>query len=486
MEEKMKSFKILLFTLIILFIHSVAYSQPITVNSPNGGENWIKGTTHNITWTSSGITTGTFVVWLYDGETSIGKIKVGIPCTNGAHSISWIVGNLAGGGTAYSGSNFKIKVRQASLAPKDFSDAPFTISSGGGSTESITVTSPNGGGSWMLGYKYTINWTSTNLASKVRLELVRYKGQMLGIIAENLPASGSYQWEKAGEYPGNTAPAGKYLIRARSMAKFKCFDESDAPFNLKIFIHHLKPLIPPPVIESVLPFPVDALTPGTQLFIKGKNFNYQPIEILMFGNFTDDYNSNHSPIPLTKVTLESSTKVNGFVPIFSEKGHLDQTVEIRVKNGKGSLSNPWKVKFVGRKEHKVVLRDDVVVLHCGYDGNSNVCNDIVHKDPEIIWTLCPNTFSICGYHYNKWGAYGDDKGYDKYKISLKNGWVFKSMQKVVWEKSSGNEVLNGPNPPLPVGESIWTPKIHWKVSPNDHVKYRFKIIVEGPLGTHYK
>jgi hypothetical protein len=37
------------------------------------------------------------------------------------------VGNLAGGGTASSGSNFKIKVRQASLAPKDFSDAPFSI-----------------------------------------------------------------------------------------------------------------------------------------------------------------------------------------------------------------------------------------------------------------------------------------------------------------------------------------------------------------------
>jgi len=128
----MKSFKILLFAVIVLFIHSLAYSQSIRVISPNGGENWVKGTTHNITWTSSGITTGTFVVWLYDGETSIGKIKLGIPCTDGAHSISWIVGNLVVGGTAYSGSNFKIKVRQTSLAPKDFSDAPFTISEGGG------------------------------------------------------------------------------------------------------------------------------------------------------------------------------------------------------------------------------------------------------------------------------------------------------------------------------------------------------------------
>ncbi len=89
----MKSFKILLFALIVLFIHSVAYSQSITVTSPNGGENWVKGTTHNITWTSSGITSGTFTVRLFDGTTSIGIIQAGIPCTDGVHSIPWTVGN---------------------------------------------------------------------------------------------------------------------------------------------------------------------------------------------------------------------------------------------------------------------------------------------------------------------------------------------------------------------------------------------------------
>jgi hypothetical protein len=166
MGDKMKNFKILLFAVIVLFIHSVAYSQSITVTSPNGGESWQKGTSHNITWTSSGITTGTFVVLLFDGTTNIGTIQAGIPCTDGAHSIPWIVGNLAGGGTASLGSNFKIKVRQASLAPKDFSDAPFTISEpGGGPTGSITVINPHTGSSWCKGSTYAIQWKRTGTMS---------------------------------------------------------------------------------------------------------------------------------------------------------------------------------------------------------------------------------------------------------------------------------------------------------------------------------
>ena len=348
----------------------------------------------------------------------------------------------------------------------------------------LNLISPMNGAKWKLGHEHKIKWTSTNLTGKVRLELVRDKGPMLGIIAEYLPASGSYQWTKAGEYIGHTAQQGKYRIRVRSMTKFQFFDEGD-PFSLIRLIKPIK-LVAPPVIEGVLPVPPGALTPGTRLFIKGKNFDYQPVEILMSGNFQGLYNYTYNPIPLIKVKFESSTQVNGFVPIFSKKGQLDQTVEIRVKNGKGSLSNPWKVKFVGRKEQKVVLRNDVVVPHCGADGNSNVCNNVVHKDPDLTWTMHSNLISISGYHFNKWGAVGYDKGYDKYKINLKNGWKFKSLQKVKWVKSSGNEKLNGPSPPFPEGESNWTPKIHWEVSPNDHVTYHFKIIAEGPLGTHYK
>ena len=60
------------------------------------------------------------------------------------------------------------------------------------------------------------------------------------------------------------------------------------------------------------------------------------------------------------------------------------------------------------------------------------------------------------------------------------------MQKVEWHKSSGDEKLWGPTPSFPTGKTVWNPYIGWFVTPNDEVKYRIKVIVEGPIGTSYK
>ncbi len=53
----LKNVKIAFFSLFMfLFLQSAVFPQTITVNSPNGGEDWTVGTDHNITWTSSGVT----------------------------------------------------------------------------------------------------------------------------------------------------------------------------------------------------------------------------------------------------------------------------------------------------------------------------------------------------------------------------------------------------------------------------------------------
>jgi hypothetical protein len=231
----MKSFKILLFAMIVLFIHSIAYSQSITVTSPNGGENWVIGTTRNITWTSSGVTAGTFTVRLFDGTTSIGIIQASIPCTDGVHSIPWTVGNLAGGGTASSGSNFKIKVRQASLAPKDFSDAPFTISSVVGPTESITVTSPNGGESWQKGTSHNITWTSSGITTGTFTVLLFDGTTNIGTIQTGIPCTDgvhSIPWIVGNLSGGGTASSGSNFKIKVKQASLASKDFSDATFTI--------------------------------------------------------------------------------------------------------------------------------------------------------------------------------------------------------------------------------------------------------------
>jgi hypothetical protein len=213
MGEKMKSSKILLFAVIVLFIHSIAYSQSITVTNPNGGENWVIGMTHNITWTSSGITTGTFTVRLFDGTTNIGIIQAGIPCTDGVHSIPWTVGNLAGGGTVSSGSNFKIKVRQASLAPKDFSDAPFTITDPP-VTASIIIRKPNSKTNWCIGHRDYITWNKIgNMNSLVNIFLYNSTATTkLKTIVINTGNDGSRTWAVPTDLP-----PGNYVIKVETI-----------------------------------------------------------------------------------------------------------------------------------------------------------------------------------------------------------------------------------------------------------------------------
>ena len=106
-------------------------SQSIAVTSPNGGESWqIGGPDKNITWTSSGLTTGTFKITIFNGSTNLGTIATGIACSNGGHSFNWQVGKLITGAIVSAGINYRIKIRQQGETPYDFSDGNFEIKGG--------------------------------------------------------------------------------------------------------------------------------------------------------------------------------------------------------------------------------------------------------------------------------------------------------------------------------------------------------------------
>jgi len=95
----------------------------ITVTSPNGGESWTAGSTHNITWTSTG---------------SVGNVKIEYSVNNGS---SW---NTITSSTDNDGiyswklpdvSSFQclVRIKEASDgSPSDISNAVFSITTGGG------------------------------------------------------------------------------------------------------------------------------------------------------------------------------------------------------------------------------------------------------------------------------------------------------------------------------------------------------------------
>lgn len=201
-----------------------ARSQTITVTSPNGGENWALGSTHTITWTSSGVT-GNVRIVLFKGTASVGVIQENVPAVQG--SINWVVGSYRGG-AAGPGSDYKVRVREMRAETMDTSDRAFTISPAVVTPPlpgSIIVNAPNGGEVWWTGNTaYEVRWTAANIAGNVTIKLKKGGAVVKSWSAAN---TGSSYWVCTG-----IADGADYRIRVES-GDGAVFDESDRVFEIK-------------------------------------------------------------------------------------------------------------------------------------------------------------------------------------------------------------------------------------------------------------
>ena len=123
--------KFLIYVGIIIVFSGVSYSADgtITVKSPNGGERWKIGTTHNITWDASGVT-GNVALTLHRGSVNAmptAIIKASIPASLGTYRWTIPATDLRGR-PLKPGSNYKVMVGR-SASPFDLSNSNFTIMS---------------------------------------------------------------------------------------------------------------------------------------------------------------------------------------------------------------------------------------------------------------------------------------------------------------------------------------------------------------------
>lgn len=191
----------------------------ITVTSPNGGENWIQGSVHNITWTYSNIT-GNVKIELFKNNVLNATIVSSTPVSNGTYS--W---NIPSGQAL--GTDYSIKITSLSNPSiLDSSNANFQISSS--TSSSITVTSPNGGENWVQNSAHGITWTYSNLTGNVKIEL--FKGGILDTIISpsTAIAAGTYGW---------TVPSGQtvgidYTVKITSLSNPSISDNSNANFQI--------------------------------------------------------------------------------------------------------------------------------------------------------------------------------------------------------------------------------------------------------------
>ena len=158
-----------------LLAGTAVFAQSITVSSPNGGESWESGKTHNITWTYSNTPNAMKVkLVLWKDGAKVADIAADIPSGgSGTGSYPWNVGTCIGK-TAAPAGGYKIRVRAANDPNlMDESNQSFIIapSSGGGGglkpgfhegmTKAILllINQPTHDAVWTIGETHTIIWT---------------------------------------------------------------------------------------------------------------------------------------------------------------------------------------------------------------------------------------------------------------------------------------------------------------------------------------
>ena len=187
----------------------------LSLTSPNGGETWVVGSNHNITWTRTGSIANVKLEYSTDGGTTYPNTIV--ESTDASlGSYSWTIPDAIGNGLRVRVSD----VTDASVL--DTSDANFTIKG------SLTLTSPNGGEVWTVNSSHNITWTKTGTIANVELRYSKDGGSTYPyvIIASTPGGDLSYNWSIPDEISSTLK------VKITNIADDTVFDVSDSNFKI--------------------------------------------------------------------------------------------------------------------------------------------------------------------------------------------------------------------------------------------------------------
>jgi len=189
----------------------------ITVSSPNGGETWEMGTSHNITWNDNIsinvkielYKSGSYYRTISSSTSSDGTYSWGIP-TDLTES-----------------SSYKVKITSTSNSSvNDYSNNYFSIEDQP-PADYVTISSPNGGETWEMGTTHNITW-SDNISSNVKIELYK-SGSYYRTITSSTSSDGTYSWN----IPTNLTESSNYKVKIISTTNNSVSDYSDNSFTIE-------------------------------------------------------------------------------------------------------------------------------------------------------------------------------------------------------------------------------------------------------------
>ncbi|MDD3235331.1 MAG: Ser-Thr-rich GPI-anchored membrane family protein [Candidatus Cloacimonetes bacterium] len=193
----------------------------IILTSPNGSENWQRGTSHTITWTVDNLAGYVkFELLRATSEAVVATIISSINASSGA--FDWMIPT-----TITPAADYRVKI--SSLSNQDFcdySDNYFSINA----DPTVTISSPNGSESWKMGSIHPVSWTYANLGGYVKLELCQ--GNDLTVVSSIIDsiaiANGTINWT----IPTNLVTSADYKVKISSLSDINVYDYSDYFFSL--------------------------------------------------------------------------------------------------------------------------------------------------------------------------------------------------------------------------------------------------------------
>lgn len=235
----------------------------ITVQVPNGGEQWLSGTNRMISWQSE----------------NIENVKIAYTTNNG-YNWTTIVESTPSVGfyewKALPDLNSKLcKVRVYDAKdgePWDVSNETFEITNQ--VSQAVEITSPNGGEKWQAGTNQNITWTSAGVP-KVKIDFTSNNGLTWNNVITDLPNAGAYEWNVP-----NTLST-QCLIRLSDASDNEPVDQSNKTFQI----------VPKPEIKVLSPNGGETWTAGVLDTLRWQSVGVENVTILYTPNNGKTWNT---------------------------------------------------------------------------------------------------------------------------------------------------------------------------------------------------
>src|SRR5437870_5470008 len=183
------------------------------LSAPNGGEEWVVGSTHQIAWTTTGSTIAN--VKLEYSRDNFATATLITASTPNAGVYNWLIPNDIS-------ATVKVRVSDPNdPGTSDASDATFKIKGG------FVLTAPNGGEVWAVGTSQSITWTNTGSVPSVKLEYSTDNFATATVIVASTANTGSFGWV----VPDAISTTAK--IRVSDAADASANDASDNNFKIR-------------------------------------------------------------------------------------------------------------------------------------------------------------------------------------------------------------------------------------------------------------